>query len=66
MVRDSKGEDGLWQVRFWKMKLHIFIRDLDETRVSEFIKFVGDKAVTGSAYKRQNIQNDLNRLECWV
>lgn len=48
------------------MKLQIFIQDLDETRVSEFIRFVDDKAMTGSSYKRQNIQNDLNRLECWV
>lgn len=36
------------------MKLHIFIHDLDETRVSELIKFVDDKAVMGSSYKRQN------------
>lgn len=54
MIRDSKGEEDLWQVRFWKMKLHIFIHDLDETRVSELIKFVDDKAVMGSSYKRQN------------
>lgn len=36
------------------MKLYIFIRDLDETGVSELIKFVDDKAVMGSSYKRQN------------
>lgn len=48
------------------MRLYIFIRDLDETRVSELIRFVDDKAMTGSSYKRRNIQNDLNRLECWV
>lgn len=48
------------------MKLRIFIQDLDETRVSELIIFVDDKTVMGSSYKRQNIQDDLNRLECWV
>lgn len=34
------------------MKFYIFIRDLDEIGVSEFIKFVDDKVVMGSFYKR--------------
>lgn len=37
-----------------KMKLPIFSQDLDKTGVIELIKFVDDKAITGSFYKRQN------------
>lgn len=48
------------------MKLHVFIHDLGETGVSELIRFVDDKAVMGISYPRQDIQNDLDRLECWV
>lgn len=33
------------------MKLHIFMRDWDESGVSELTKFVDDKAVMGSSYK---------------
>ena len=36
------------------MKLHIFIHDLGETGASELIRFVDDKAVMGTSYKRQN------------
>lgn len=36
------------------MKLPIFIHELHETGVSELIKFVDDKTVMGSSYKRQN------------
>lgn len=36
------------------MKLHVFIHDSGETGVSELFRFVDDKAVMGSSYKRQN------------
>lgn len=36
------------------MKPQSFIYELDETRVSKLIKFVDDKTVMGSSYKRQN------------
>lgn len=36
------------------MKLPIFSQDLDKTGVIELIKFVDDKAIMGSFYKRQN------------
>lgn len=51
-IRDFKREDSLWKVRFWNMKLRVFIHDLDETGVSK-IKSV-DKAMIGSSNKRQN------------
>lgn len=52
-IRDFKREDSLWKVRFWKMKLRIFIHDLDEIGVS-IIKSVDNKAMIGSSNKRQN------------
>lgn len=54
MIGDSKREDALWGVSFQKMKPLIFIQYLDKTRVIELIKFVDDKAIMGSFYKRQN------------
>lgn len=39
---------------FQKTKLPIFSQDLDKTGVIELIKFVDDKAIMGSFYKRQN------------
>jgi len=46
------------------MKLPIFIHDLDKTGGIELIKFVDDRALMGSFYKRQYKDAKMISTDC--